>query len=339
VCDALGANLWAGLAVVGVGLLAAVQATRTRPFAVRLAALAVTGAVAGAVYLGLDPACLHGPMGGVDPRIKPIWMDQVQEMRPLLSQFWIRRSDYVVHTVVLSALGLVAWLWLGAHKQGRTPAWLLLGACAAAGFVAALEAERMSSYANWFALPLVAVALGDLATRYFKGSLIPVILAVAVLGDPAVVAVMSVVPGWVTPAEKADPRKTEPADRCIETAALRPLAKLSSGLVLGEIDLGPRILAQTDDPIVAAPYHRMSWGILAAHHVLAAPPGEDEQATRALGAAYVVTCPARIAQANHTGLGPRSLQIRLDHRQTPPWLESLSAPSDPLQIYRVRPGR
>ena len=57
-----------------------------------------------------------------------------------------------------------------------------------------------------------------------------------------------------------------------------------------------RILAQTQHSVVAAPYHRLSWGILAANSALSASPGKDEQAVRALKAQYIVTCPARLGQ-------------------------------------------
>ena len=333
VCDALGANLWAGVVAAGVGLLVAVRATQGRSLAARLAALALAGAVAGAVYVGLDPACLHGPAGEVDPRIKPIWMDHVSEMQPLLGEFWKKRSNFVVCVLVSIALAAISWLWLGARKEGRTHAWLLAGAFMAMAAALAFDAQRMAHYANWFATPLIAAALADISTRYLKGSIVPPVLAAALLGQPALIALLDAIPGWDKPKSKGEAA----ADRCVESAAMRPLSRLPAGLVLGEIDLGPRILAQSPHAVVAAPYHRMSWGILAANHALAAPPGEDERAARALKADYVVTCPARIGQMNHAGLGRQSLQVRLDHGETPPWLERLSDRSDPLQIYRIRP--
>jgi len=332
-CDAIGSNLWAGVAVAGMGLLLAVRATQDRAPAWRFAALALAGVLAGAAYLGLDPACLRGPAGEVDPRIKPIWMDHVSEMQPLLGKFWTKRSNFIVCVLVLMALAAASWLWLGARRAGRTHAWLLAGAFMALAAALAFDAQRMAHYANWFAVPLVAAALGDMTTRWFKGSIVPPVVVAAALGQPALIALLGVIPGWDKPASKAEAA----ADRCVETAAMRPLSRLPTGLVLGEIDLGPRILAQSAHSIVAAPYHRMSWGILAANHALSAPPSEDERAARALKANYVVTCPARLGQMNHAGLGRESLQVRLDHGEVPAWLERLSAPADPLQIYRVRP--
>jgi len=331
-CDEIGANLWAGVGVAGIGLILAVEATRRRGPVLRWAALGVAGVLAGAAYLGLDPACLRGPAGHVDPRIRPIWLDFVTEMYPLLDKFWTTRSNFIVCCLVFMALGALSWIWLGARKEGRTAQWLIVGGFFALSAALGFSAQRMIHYSNWFAVPLMAAALGDITQRYFKGSLVPPVVAAAIICQPAQIWLLGVIPGW----EKAKSKSEAAADRCIEQAAMRPLSHLPAGLVLGEIDLGPRILAQTPHSVVAAPYHRLAWGILAANDALSATPGKDERAVRALKAQYIVTCPARIGQMNHAGLGRQSLQVRLDHAETPSWLERLSPPAAPLQIYRVK---
>ena len=332
VCDALAANLWCGVAVAGMGLLITTWATRSRGPQLRLAALVVVGAASGAVYLVLDPACLHGPLGGVDPRLKPIWMDHVGEMQPLLRNLATKHSEFVATSLVSIGLSIASWAWLGSRAEGRTSAWWVLGAMLAASVFIALGAERMVHYANWFALPLIAAALGDLTTRYWKSSPIPALALVILFSQPVLIPAIDDIPGWERP---VDPANDAP---CTHRPAFQSLAKLPPGLVLAEINLGPRIAAETKDSVMAAPYHRMTFGILAAHHALAAAPGEDEAATRALGASYVVNCPAQSGQFHHRTLDATSLQARLDRFMPPVWLEPLSARSAPLQIYRVRPS-
>jgi hypothetical protein len=335
VCDALAANLWCGIAMAAAGLLAAVAATRRRSLVVRLAALGLVGAAAGAAYLVLDPACLHGPLGGVDPRIKPIWLDHVSEMQPMLSVMMDRRSEFGVCSLVLIALGAASWLWLGRRRDGRTPAWALLGAMLAAGTAAALGADRLTHYADWFALPLIAAALGDLTRRYWNGNPVPAVALVILTSQLVLIAALGFVPGWQRPASKTTTAAEAGPSPCADIAAYGMLGRLPPGLVLAEINLGPRVLAESRSSVMAAPYHRMSFGILAAHHALAALPGEDERATRALGAGYVLDCPTQSAQ--HANLAGESLQARLDRWEVPAWLEPMSPRTDPLQVYRVRP--
>ena len=61
-------------------------------------------------------------------------------------------------------------------------------------------------------------------------------------------------------------------EACLKTASYAPLARLPAGLIAADIDFGPFLLALTPHRIVAAPYHRLSSGILAAHEAFAATP-------------------------------------------------------------------
>jgi hypothetical protein len=334
-CDVIAVNLWAALAVVGAGLFVSVRTTAARSFPVRLAALALTGALAAAVYVALDPVCLKGPLGAVDPRIKPIWMNQVAEMRGLFEKAWKRRSAFLFSAYVASFLGAVAWLVLAARKEGRTPALYLTGALFLAGFLLALDAERMVNYASWCAAPLVGAALSRLFDRPGRSRVLVIAFA-ALISQQAQLPLLDYIPGWKKPPVARSKDGVRQTDLCIEGAAFATLKAQPPGLVVGEVDLGPRILARTPHSVLAAPYHRMTYGILSAHEALSAPPGPDEKIARRLGAAYFVTCPARNGQLNHH-LGPNSLQVRLDQGRAPAWLESISRPGDPLQAYRVRP--
>jgi hypothetical protein len=330
VCDALAANLWCAVAVAGLGLIATIWGTQSGSLALRVAALAGVGAASATTYLALDPLCLHGPLAGADPRLKTIWLDRVSEMQPLLSRIDSTHSEFGICSLVLIALAAASWAWLGRRAAGRTPAWWLLGVMLGASLAIALSAERMVHYANWFAVPLVAAALSDLGQRYWRSSPIPIVVLAMIFSQPALIAAIDAIPGWERP---ADPANTAP---CTRSAAFPRLAGLPPGLVLSEINLGPNVVAHTRDSVVAAPYHRMAWGILAARRALAAGSQTDEREARALGVAYVVDCPAHAGQRDHLELGPQSLQARLDRFAPPRWLEPLSSRTDPLQIYRVR---
>jgi len=333
-CDAVGMNLWAGVAVACLALAATVRLTAGRSFGLRLAGLAAVGAAAAAAYFVIDPGCLRGPFADIDPRLHTVWLDKVAEMAPLLGDLFEKHSTYAVCSLLLTALGAASWLWLGRGPAGRTSAWLLLGACLASGFILGLGAWRMSHYSNWFAAPLIAAVLGELTERIWKGSLLPAALALALTSQPLVIKTLEAIPGWDTDSAGAAGKA---AVRCDETRAYAPLAALPPGLVLAEVDFGPQILALTPHSVISAPYHRMGAAILAGHDAMAARPGADEATARGLDVVYLMVCPAR-GPKFHDALDPQSLQRRLDRGETPAWLEPLSVPSAPLQLYRVRPS-
>jgi hypothetical protein len=77
----------------------------------------------------------------------------------------------------------------------------------------------------------------------------------------------------------------------------------------------------------------MAEAIIADHAAFSAPPAQAEAKVRALGATYVVDCPAYPMIADAGGFGDR-----LRHGSVPAWLEPLSKPKAILTIFRVRPA-
>ncbi len=132
-------------------------------------------------------------------------------------------------------------------------------------------------------------------------------------------------------------RSDTPQAACFRTRPYAPLASLSAGRALAPIDLGPYILASSRLSVMSAPYHRMSFGVLAASDVLASSPAAAEAKARALGVGYVVDCPALRVNDDHVRMGPGSLQAALDGGRAPAWLQPLSPAGSVITVYRLRP--
>jgi hypothetical protein len=332
-CDTAGFNLALAATLAGVGLLAAVLLTTRRSPAVRILTLGATGLVALATYVALEPACLHGPLGQMDPRLVPIWLIYIQEMQSLFRHFPDPSNGFALGQVIFHGVAVVCWLWLGRRASGRTFAWGLMGACLLLGVAVESQAQRLSFYTAWFATPLVAAAVAEFGELRLRARLLPM-----------VALVVAVSPGWVTStADRLHNTSGSWASNsaqatCQSPAAYRALAGLPPGLVLGEIDLGPYVLATTQDSVVAAPYHRLATGMLEAEAALTSGPGLDEIAVRRLKVDYVITCPAHRIYAKRVAMAPQSLQRRLDHDDPPAWLVPLWHNGGPLQVYRVKPA-
>ena len=338
-CDSLGFNLTAAIATAAVGLALAVTLTARQPLWVRVVALGLAGVAALAVCLGLDPHCRGGWDADVDPRIKPIWMNNVQEVRT-----WIRlaRADMeqAITLAIPCILGIASWLWLSRDAARRRDAdWWLMGVCLAAAVMLGAGAVRMTSYAEWFAAPLIAAAAADITRRYAKGLMLPAAVIALIASPIAVTGATLGVRKLIFPPKPAAPSHGV-ADHCFETAPYADLARdAPKGLVLSEVDLGPMILANTPHSTVAAPYHRMSWGILAAREANAAPADNGAEAVvRRLGVTYVLECRAHSNHSDRDGMISDSLMKRLDAGKPPSWLEPLSGPKASLQVYRVKPA-
>ena len=85
-------------------------------------------------------------------------------------------------------------------------------------------------------------------------------------------------------------RSARPASR---PRATRRSRGLPAGLIAADIDFGPFLLALTPHSVLAAPYHRLSSGIIAAHEAFARRPDDARRMLARLGVTYVVTCGPR----------------------------------------------
>ena len=330
VCDTIGFNLVSAVVFGGLGLAALSRLGGGLVLRVRLAALGGVGAMAALAYLALDPACIHGPFAAVDPRMAPFWFSHIRELQSW-PQMLAQDPGVAVRSITMAVLAVGSAALLVFHERERPrPTTLLICACVGLAAVAAAQALRMQDYAFWFGVPALSAAIAVVGARYLRGLLLPT-LAATLAASPIVIGVMLSL--LLEAAPKPAVAATQGVDeRCFDTANYAPLAALPEGVVLAEIDLGPFVLANTGDAVLAAPYHRMSWGILAAHAAEGAPAAAAEAKVRALNVAYLVECPT-----NPLRVGPSSLEADVRAGRLPAWLQPLSKPGQTLQIFRVLP--
>ena len=247
---------------------------------------------------------------------------------------------------------MIAWLLLGLRRDRRTSfAYWLSGLLLALGTAAGASAIRMTGYAEWFAVPVIAAAAVEALAWAGYANWLAVLLAAAVASPVTAMGLAEKATPVVTPlwpsrhghAAKAGhhgpvaKKAPAPVDRCFDIESFDTLANAEpAGQTLGEVDLGAFVLASTDDSAMAGPYHRMSWGILRAHAILKADAdGASAAMARAAGVTYVLECRMHSHHGDRDDMTKASLQKRLDAGLPPAWLQPLSAKNEPLQVYRV----
>jgi hypothetical protein len=334
VCDTLGVNLVAAAALGGLGLAAAAFAPSGT--ARRVLTLAA-GALAAVAYVVLHPSCLHGPMGDTPPVISA-YVDQMTEMRP----FWEAwQRDHLSCAVLIAPVlaAVAAPLLLARDGRSRRPEWLLLAALLYLSLGLGLLHIRLLSYANWFAIPIVAAAVAEVAGLW-RRLLVPTVL-VAVLVSPApaaaAIAGLASLADRPAPAAAPAPATASGAVKCADHAAFDRLRRQPAGLALADPDLGPFILAETPHAVLAGPYHRLVPGLSETFRLFSEPLDSARRDLNARRVAYVVSCPDEANKTDHAMIGPNGLLGALDRRSPPAWLVPLSSPDDRLQVYALRP--
>ncbi len=356
VCDAIGLNLVAGVVAGAAVLLPGMLLSRTRDSRFRALAVGLAGVAGVGTYLGLDPHCLRGPFADVDPRIRAIWLDHVTEVAnwPVLYGRDPSRAINLAGAAVAGVVATLGLLWQPGRLADR--AWWVTALVFALGLVVGGLAARMTAYALWFEIAPIAAAAALLATRYEAAlSALAALAAAALLTPDGWGAVAQVAANQVTALQtaKAPPRPAaagsrtparakppaRPRDYCLNASSYAALARAPAGLTVSEIDLGPFVLAHTPSASLSGPYHRLSWGIMAARSVLSARGDAAYAQARKLGVTYVLECPVHHGNADRAGLPADALQIRLDRGAPPAWLAPLTSLKAPVVIYRLRaPG-
>jgi hypothetical protein len=329
-CDALSPNIVVLAASGTLGLWAA-QRFAMR-LGTRLAVLAAAAAAGVGIFAALEPACLAGPFGQVDPALKNIWLDHVLETKSLL---WFARREPAF------ALGQFAFLLAGASAQivlwrrRRDTAATLATAIVLLAVALGCWQMKLVAYASWLAvLPLARFCAALPASAGFSSTLIRI--AAIVLASQATLEGGLRLAGTALPVAPrpgavavtaADPRRA-----CFYASSLRTLAAQRPGLVAADLDLGPYIVALTPHRVVAAPYHRLNQGILANHALLEAPRAQAEATMRALGVDYIALCNEPSAAARR---GEASLRGALLDNEPVDFLKDIGGtPAAPVRLWQ-----
>jgi hypothetical protein len=332
-CDAMAVNWLLAVAIAGLGL-ALVARAPLRGAVVRGVAVVLVGAAALAAFVALEPRCIYGPFALTDPAVKSIWLDHVDETEPLVS--FVRGFPLLAAWMCSFPLvGLVAACVLARDAEARRDFGFLLAAAAFLVSVAVtLGAEKIYSYSMWAGMPLVAALVARLIASPGRRADVARLAAALVLMPMTVTATAFMV---IQAVADESPAKSGARERvaCTRNEAFASLAQLRPGLVATEINYGPFVLALTPHSVIAAPYHRISAGMVAAHTIFAAPPPEARRVVDAYGVGYVAIC----GHHAFAGIDPPegSLWAELNDGRPPAWLERVAgAAEDQFVVYRVR---
>ncbi|HEU0059395.1 MAG TPA: hypothetical protein VFR19_05915 [Hyphomicrobiaceae bacterium] len=288
-CDALSANILALAASGTLGLWAAHRLAMR--FGTRLAILAAAVAAGVATFAALEPACLAGPFGQVDPALKSAWLDHVLESKSLL--WFVRRQPAFALAqlaFLLAGAGAQVALWLRRRDAATTLRTAIVLLAVALG----CWQMKLVAYASWLAvLPLARLCASLSGTTRVCKTLVR-IAAIVLVSQATLEATLSLA-GTVLPTTpprlgSAELTAADPRRACFYASSLHALAALPPGLVAADLDLGPYIVALTPHRVVAAPYHRLNRGILANRAIFASRRADAEATMRALGVDYIALC-------------------------------------------------
>lgn len=292
------------------------------------------GAIATLMTL-VYPLFFSGPMAGVDPRIVPIWLDRVLEMRPLLpyDRQTVGRLVLYLGGMALIALPFLRVL-IAERGSPRFFAHLFIAIGCLLLTLAALRHLRFVGYAELAFIAAFAVVLdgflrwtGRIAADLLRGLLRGGFISLMLIGPLLVGGTLMVQPGKqsVAAAPPAGCDLTAVADYL----ATDPRWGARPHTIQAFMDIGPELLYRTHHSVVGTPYHRNSDGIYDGYRMLAT---DDDGAARALaerrGIDLVLLCGTPAEQAFYAAAdGKENLYSRLAAGSPPDWLAEVALPA------------
>jgi hypothetical protein len=293
------------------------------------------------------PLFFAGPMAGVDPRILPIWLDRVQEMRPLIPQ---DRHTLGTFLFYLGGVALIMPFFLKilaeARTSGRFFTYLFIALACLLLSAAAVRNMRFSGYAEIAFVFAFAVVLdrflrwtGRIGNDLLRGLLRGGFVGLMLLGPILV--------GGTLMTKDAVAR--DPAGQPLAGCKVREMAAyLESDLrwqaapqtILAFMDIGPELLYRTRHRVIGTPYHRNGDGIYDGYRILATNDDAVAQSLiRQRGIDLVLLCQTPAERGFYAAPhGEENLYTRLNSGTPPDWLAPVALP-EPLQsqaqLYRV----
>lgn len=338
-CDAFSTVQFVVAAIAGTGLAAIASsdaASRTRPR--RLISLGLLAVVLGAVLVVLFPQCLAAPYTNLDPRLKELWLDHIDEAQSLYKLVVSDPARVVARyvtpllAIALMALRLVRGPW---RRQDSLVGALLVGA-----FIVAAWQVRGSSFSIAFAVIPLSAWVATWRERARTSPSRSVSLRMAAVWLVSVNAVWTGAAAATSTAFDANTAPVKDAGidaACEAKASFAALARQPDTNVLAISNLGSPILAYSGHHAFAGLYHRNIAGALLA---LDAFLGSATDA-RAIVAAHHVGLVALCRGSPESGLlaaeAPQGFLAGLMHGSVPEWLEPIAeTKGNPVELYRVR---
>lgn len=328
----------AALAGTGLAAIASIEAAgRTR----RLVSLGILALALGTVVMVLFPQCLAAPYADLDPRLKELWLDHVDEAQSLLNLV-AQDPARVAARYVTPAVALV----LMALRLGRGD-WRWQDSLVGALLVVAFAVSAWQVRGSTFSVALAVIPLSAWIARWRQRAETNHSSSVAL--RMAAVWLVSVNAVWTGAAAAAsvafEGDKTAANDSgadmaCQRQASFAALGGVPDTRVLAISNLGSPILAYSGHRVFAGPYHRNIAGDLLALDAFLGSSADARAVVATHHVGLIAVCRGNAESELLAAKAPQGFLAGLMRGSVPEWLEPVRPISGgSLELYRVRLDR
>ncbi|GLS40353.1 hypothetical protein GCM10010869_59500 [Mesorhizobium tianshanense] len=336
-CDAFSTVQFVVAVLAGTGLAAIASievAGRTR----RLVSLGVLALALGTVVVVLFPQCLAAPYADLDPRLKELWLEHIDEAQSLF-ELVVHDPASVVGRYATPAVALVLMaLRLGRGRWRRQDS--LVGALLVMAFVVSAWQVRGSTFSVALAVIPLSAWIASWRQRVEASPSRSVALRMAAVWLVSVNAVWTGAAAATSVVFEADNTAVHDggADMaCQGQASFAALGHLPNTTVLAISNLGSPILAYSGHHVFAGPYHRNIAGDLLALDAFLGSAADARAIVATHHAGLVALCRGSAESKILAAKAPEGFLAGLMRGSVPDWLEPVTQiGGGSIELYRVR---
>ncbi|TCQ10244.1 hypothetical protein C8J34_102653 [Rhizobium sp. PP-F2F-G36] len=338
-CDNLSLGFFTIATAGGLALYLSARSTSRRSRNARILALAASGAVVAAITVSIAPQCLQNPLASLDPLLKTLWLERVQEAQSIVQMVQAMPS-YLGFGFAAGTIAIIVCLIRIRRNDRRELHLVFLALCLPTLAISMLQI-RGTTFLNFLSIFPLSLAVSDLRTRaHREPRTISAELAFAGLMLVSIPSVWAVASAAVAKVAGTDDTVIAGMEQsaCVARDAIVPLVDEPAGVVAAPSNLGASILRFTHHRVLTAPYHRNPAGMLAELNIGLALT----EAAKDLLIRDDVTLLAFCEEDGQTSLiaerAPDGLYATLGRGIVPTYLQQVTTPEhSALKIFRVIP--
>ncbi|MBI9012897.1 MAG: hypothetical protein JEZ08_11750 [Clostridiales bacterium] len=300
---------------------------------VRCLYLLVIGTIGATLMVVLFPDFIKGPFAGVNPAIKPIWLDYVKEVQPLfdLSLIGVGKLLIYLGMPILSGLYLLFNILNRKHVNNHGDVFLFIGMFVYG--MLSLYQVRWIGYLQMISLIPVVLLFDCIILKVINGKSIEVVpilrsitIVVLLFGFSFTGIAMIVVSDEETQATMSTDALEELCDWMVDNEFLLGQQKT----ILTFLDFGPEILYRTTHRVISSPYHRNDEGILFSYNIMTSNDVTDIQMslkTRSVDLILLLPNSTERAFYDYDENSESFYDMLLNH-QLPFWIKEIELPKE-----------
>jgi len=307
-----------------------------RGVAMRFLLLLAVAAIGVAALLTIDPLVLSGPFKALDPLVRSYWYDNVSEGLPI----WKQPGDTIMMLAAFPIVALAGTVqaWRREADETRRRNWLAMLFLALAAFAVSLFVQRAGAVSHLYMLPGAAALLASMLARIGQwhrpvprvlATVGAILLCSPLMTASAGMAVLAITRPAQPPAPVASKELCDaPCD------SFGALNRLPPSYILASLDVGPRMLVNTQHRFLGSGYHR---NVAAIHGVIAAftePPETAHALMTSQGMTHLLIDPTGNEATIYSQHAPRGLMAQFLAGKAPTWLEPVPLPRSPYRLWR-----